>query len=286
MFTTLLIKPLANGLILFYRLLGENMGLAIIGFGLFLRVVLNPLTKPYLDSMKKMKEYAPQLEKLKRKYKGDKMKFAQAQADFYKQKGINPGAGCLPYLLQIVVLIAFFNVFTRTLTPNGDIVARFNELLYPPLQFAKEQVINTRFFYLDVTQPDVIKVSFLPFAIPGPVLIFAALVQFFSAKIAAPVVAGEKRVASKTKTATDDFQVMMQQSMIYTFPLFTIIFGMKFASGLALYWALFSIYQAIQQYKTYGWGGLTPWIKRLGLLKSGANYNQHGSQEKNKQRQK
>ena len=50
--------------------------------------------------MKKMKDYAPALAKLKEKHKGDKAKYMKAQADFYKEKGINPGAGCLPYLLQ------------------------------------------------------------------------------------------------------------------------------------------------------------------------------------------
>jgi len=78
MFTTLLIEPLANGLILFYKILGSNMGLAIIGFSLFLRLILSPLTRPYLKSMKKMRDIAPNVEKLKKKYKGDKAKLAKA----------------------------------------------------------------------------------------------------------------------------------------------------------------------------------------------------------------
>jgi YidC/Oxa1 family membrane protein insertase len=275
-FTTLLIQPLANGLIVAYRLLGENMGLAILGFGLFLRVVLNPLTKPYMKSMKKMKDFAPQLEKLKRKHKGDKVKLAQAQSEFYKQKGINPGAGCLPYLLQIVVLIAFFNVFSRVLTPNGDIVVRFNELLYEPLKFGVQEVINTKFLYLDVTTPDVINIPSLPFPLPGPVLILAAFVQFLSAKIMAPYVKAEEKAAKKTKEKSDDIQVAMQQSMIYTFPLMTIVIGLRFASGLALYWLLFSVYQAIQQYNSQGWGGLTPWIEKIGLLQSDAGSKKNG----------
>src|SRR3990170_9088883 len=110
-FNVVLIQPLANGLILFYKVLGGNMGLAIIGFSLFLRYVLNPLTRPYMNSMKKMKEVAPELERLKKRHTGDRVKLAQAQADLYRQKGVNPGAGCLPYLLQIVILIAFFNLF-------------------------------------------------------------------------------------------------------------------------------------------------------------------------------
>jgi len=80
-FTTLLIQPLANGLIAFYKILGGNMGLAIIAFSLFLRIILNPLTRPYMESMKKMKEVAPSLEKLKAKYQGDKVGLAKAQAE-------------------------------------------------------------------------------------------------------------------------------------------------------------------------------------------------------------
>src|SRR3990172_12342547 len=133
---TLLIQPLANGIIVFYRILGGNMGLAIAGFSLFLRFILNPLTKPYMNSMKRMKDIAPHIDKLKKRHGKDKVKFAQAQAELYKQKGINPGAGCVPYLLQIVVLIAFFSVFTRTLS-QGDPTASFNNLLYPPLKFSE-----------------------------------------------------------------------------------------------------------------------------------------------------
>src|SRR3989344_4794253 len=198
-FNIVLIQPLANGLITFYKLLGGNMGLAIIGFSLFLRFILNPLTKPYMQSMKKMKDIAPELAKLKNKYKDDKIKFAQAQADFYREKGVNPGAGCLPYLLQIVVLIAFFNVFTKVLTPDGDPVSRFNELLYSFLKFKEGEIVNMHFLYLDVTKPDVINIPGVPFPIPGPVLFLAALVQFLSAKVMVPYTKAEEKIAQKTK---------------------------------------------------------------------------------------
>ncbi|KKU22330.1 MAG: Membrane protein insertase, YidC/Oxa1 family [Candidatus Woesebacteria bacterium GW2011_GWC2_47_16] len=270
-FNIILIEPLANGLILFYKLLGQNMGLAIIGFSLALRFLLNPLTKPYMESMKKMKEFEPQLAKLKERHKDDKKKLMEAQTEFYKQKGINPGAGCLPYLLQIAVLIALFNVFTRVLSPNGDVVVKFNELLYLPLRFAEGAVINTRFLYLDITRPDAFPVSFLPFSIPGPILILAALLQFASAKMMTPFQKLEEKVAQKTKGATDNLQVSMQKSMSLTFPLFTLIFGLSFPSGLALYWLLFSLFQLLQQYKTSGWGGLTPLVAKIGLLKLSAS---------------
>ena len=266
-FTTLLIQPLANGLVIFYRLLGQNMGLAIIGFSLGLRLLLNPLTKPYMESMKRMKEFEPHLAKLKKKYKNDKKKLLAAQTELYKQKGINPGAGCLPYLLQIVVLIALFSVFNKALINDGGGIEKFNELLYSGLKFNPGEILNTKFLYLDVTKPDVFRFAGLPFPIPGPIIFLAAFFQLVSSKMMTPYTEIEEKVAKKTSGQTDDLQVSMQKSMAFTFPLFTLIFGMGFPSGLALYWLLFSLWQVWQQYNTSGWGGITPWIKKLNLLK-------------------
>ena len=52
-FRLLLVQPLTNGLILFYNIFGANLGLAILGFSLFLIYVMRPLTKPYMESMKR-----------------------------------------------------------------------------------------------------------------------------------------------------------------------------------------------------------------------------------------
>jgi YidC/Oxa1 family membrane protein insertase len=265
-FQTLLIQPLTNGLILFYDLLFHNMGLAIIAFSLFLRVVTSPLTAPYMNSMKKIKEVEPLVKKLKLKYKNDQKGLMTAQAELYRQKGINPSSGCLPYILQIVILIALFNVFTQVLSTNSDALSKLNNLLYSPLKLQENQILNTSFLYLDIRKPDVFRFDGLPFPIPGPLLILAGLLQFLSAKMNMPTVKIEEKIAKKTPTEADDMAVAMQSSMIYTFPLMTIIFGVNFPSGLALYWLLFSVFQMYQQYKTSGWGGLTPFIRKIGLV--------------------
>lgn len=267
-FTLALVQPLANGLVLFYRLLGGDLGLAIMGFSLFLRVALTPLTKPYMASMKKMQEYGPQLTKLKEKHKGSKEKLMKAQSDFYKEKGINPGAGCLPYILQIIILIALFNVFNKVLVGGGDIVTRFNSLLYEPLKFATDAAISTKFLYWDLVKPDVYRVSGIPFPLPGVLLFLSAFLQFVSAKMATPFIEAEKKLVKKTESTADDMAVAMQSSAIYTFPLMTLVIGVNFASGLALYWMLFSLYQLVQQYRSSKWGGLTPWLRKLNLIQS------------------
>jgi YidC/Oxa1 family membrane protein insertase len=267
-FQLILIQPLTNGLILFYKVLWENMGLAIIGFSIFLRFVLNPLTKPYMNSMKKMKEVEPLIAKLKKKYQNDPKGLMAAQAELYRQKNIKPGSGCLPYLLQIVVLIALYNVFTQVLSTNTDVISKVNQLLYPALKFSGNQAINSSFLYLDIRKPDVFHLPGISFPIPGPIIILAGLLQFLSAKMNMPLAKKEEKAAKTTKSDTDDMATAMQSSMIYTFPLMTILFGVKFPSGLALYWLMFSIFQIWQQYVSTGWGGLTPWIKRIGLIKS------------------
>jgi YidC/Oxa1 family membrane protein insertase len=267
--TTLLTQPLANGLVLFYRVLG-NMGLAILAFSVALRLVLTPLTRPYMESMKKMRSYAGDLEKLKKRHKGDRVKLAKAQADFYKEKGINPSSGCLPYLLQIVVLIFLFRLFTAVFANGGGVSENFNQFMYEPLRFAEGQEVDTRFLYLDITQPDklngVLGLNDFPLPIPGVFLLLASVLQFLSAKISMPYIEAQKKLAKKTPEKSDDFATTMQSSMIYTFPLMTILIGISFPSSLALYWLAFSAYQVAQQYRATGWGGATPLVKKFASL--------------------
>lgn len=267
-FNTLFTAPLANGLIVFYRIVG-NLGLAIIIFSVFLRVVLLPLTKPYMESMKKMREHAEEIKKIKDRHKSDRMKAAQAQADFYKTKGINPSAGCLPYLLQIVVLIFLFRLFSTVFAPDVNIAQEFNRFLYQPLAFGAQEQVGTSFLYLDLAKPDTLNSvlgidAALP--IPGVFLLLSAFLQFVSAKIAIPYIEAEKKAVKQTKEKSDDFMVSMQSSMIYMFPFITIIIGVSFPSGLALYWFAFSAFQVWQQYSSTGWGGATPWVNKLRAL--------------------
>jgi len=264
-FTTILVQPLTNGLILFYKYLGQNLGVAIILFSIFLIFAMRPLTKPYMASMKKIKDMEPQLAKLRKKFGTDKIKMSQAQAELYKQNKINPTAGCLPYILQFLILIALFQVFTAALSSKDIASGKLNQLLYAPLKFSNEQPLNTSFLYLDVSKPDTFHIEGVPFAIPGLFLILAALAQFLSVKITSPYIAEEQKIANKSKSELDNTQVAMQKSMTYMMPLMTLIFGLGLPSGLALYWLVYSLVNVWQQVSASGWGSLTPGIN---LLKS------------------
>lgn len=263
----LLYQPLVNALIFFYEILFRNFGLAIVVLTLAIRALLIPLTLPSMRTAQKMKELAPELAKLKKKYADDKKKLAQAQMELYRQHGANPAAGCLPQIIQLIVLIALYQAFIGVLQPNGDIVAKLNQVLYPSLKLAEGTIINTQFWYLNLAKPDVFRLTGLAFPLPGLFLILAALSQFISSKMMMPEVAKLQKKAEKTETKTDDMVTSMQSQMLYLFPLMTIFIGFTFPSGLILYWFIFSLSTVVQQYYISGWGGLKPWINKLKLLK-------------------
>ena len=266
----LLFQPLVNALVFLAHYTG-NLGWSIIWLTVGLRLVMTPLIIPSLKSGKKMAELAPELAQLKTQYKDDKKGLVTAQTELYKQHGFNPASGCLPQIIQIVVLIALFNAFNSVLRPNGaDLVSKLNPVLYANNQLAKDFKLSTRFYNLDLTKPDVVRWPGLPLPVPGIFLLVTGLIQLLSSKMMLPAVKKLEKQAEKTTDTTDDMMAATQTQMLYMFPVMTIIFGYQFPSGLVLYWLVFSVVSMFQQYTVTGWGGLTPWLRRAGLLKSPA----------------
>jgi len=253
MWHTIFFQPLLNGLIFTYNLVGHNLGFAIIGITLLIRGLLTPLTLPSLKSSQKMKELQPELNKLKEKYGSDKQTFAKKQLELFKKHGVNPAAGCLPQIVQLVILIALYQAFNLVLKADGNLVANLNQDLYPSLQVPQDFVLNTKFLYLNLAKPDLfiipgIKLGSLTLnKLPGIFLILAALVQFLSSKKMMPSAKAKEKLADKTKTQTDDFASSMQTQMLYLFPLMTLFIGFRFPSGLILYWLTFSLIMLVQQ---------------------------------------
>lgn len=259
LWNNLLFWPLLNGLVFFYKITG-NFGWAIIALTSVLRVITTPLVFSSLKTSKKMQDLAPDIANLKTQHKDDKQALMTAQSELFKKNGINPAAGCLPQILQIVVLIALFNAFNTVLnTKEADMLAKINPLLYSFNRLPEGSSISTQFFSWNLVTPDIYKIPNLPIPLPGFLLISSALVQFLSSKMMMP----EKKV----QTDSDDVMASSQEQMVYMFPLMTLLFGAQFPSGLVLYWLVFSAESMVQQYLISGWGGLSPWLKRLGMVK-------------------
>ncbi len=240
----LLYQPLVNALFALYHWLG-NLGWAIIVLTLIIRFLLLPLTWPALKASQKMRDLAPKLKKLRKKYAKNKEKLAAAQMELYRQAGIKPWASLVPQVVQVIILIALYQVFRHVLGGNGNL-EKLNQLLYPALPFSIQSPINLRFWYLDLSQPDLFRWQGR-LVFPGLFLTLSALSQFLSARLMLPAAQQQKQLAQKTPATSDDLIAAMQTQSLYLFPLMTILVGLSFPSGLVLYWLAFSLFNLGQQ---------------------------------------
>lgn len=119
-----LAKPLLVALHWIHDNMVANYGWAIILLTVVIKIVLLPLTHTSMKSMKRMQELNPKVQAIRDKYRA-KLKDKQGRPNLevqrkmndevmavYKQAGVNPVGGCIPMLLQMPILFAFFNLLT------------------------------------------------------------------------------------------------------------------------------------------------------------------------------
>ncbi|WP_133580972.1 YidC family membrane integrase SpoIIIJ [Aureibacillus halotolerans] len=96
----------------------ENYGLAIILVTLLIRLVLLPLFIKQTRSSKAMQEIQPELKELREKYKSKDQKtqqqLQQETMKLFQERKVNPLAGCLPVVIQMPILLAFYHAIMRT----------------------------------------------------------------------------------------------------------------------------------------------------------------------------
>lgn len=237
---TILLGPIFE-LLKFLSIQTGNLGVGIILLTVIIRTILIPFTLPTLRSQQKMKLLKPEIDALKKKHKGDAKKIQQAQMELFKQHNINPLSGCLPYIVQFIVLIALYTVLSKFVANAGN--------LGVPLE--------TRFLTLDLARPD--RSLILP--------ILAALSQLFLSVMILPGVEKHdlisntskvKKIQEKNEKETDaqEMAETMQKQMLFLMPIMTGIITYQFPAGLGLYWIATTVYSIVQQWYVSGPGGL------------------------------
>jgi YidC/Oxa1 family membrane protein insertase len=109
MFTTFIVQPIFNLLVLIYALLpGHNFGLAIIIFTIIVRLLMWPLVRKQLHHAKAIRELAPEIKKIKQKAAGDKQKERQLTMELYKEREVNPMSSLGIVAVQAVVFIGLY----------------------------------------------------------------------------------------------------------------------------------------------------------------------------------
>ena len=129
---TIVATPILLLLQFFYKVV-HNYGLAIILLTILLKILLNPINRKSMESMKKMQSLQPKLKAIKDKYGDDKQKINLETMQLFKSYKVNPMGGCLPMLLQFPIYIALYQVLWHSV-----------ELYHAPFFW----------FYKDLSAPD------------------------------------------------------------------------------------------------------------------------------------
>ena len=112
----LIARPLFLWLKWTYNHMVANWGWAIVIQTLIINVALLPLRLSQMKSMLKMQRVAPQIKAIQEKYKKYSMRDPKKQemnqeiAALYKQHGVNPAGGCLPLIIQMPFLFAYYRM--------------------------------------------------------------------------------------------------------------------------------------------------------------------------------
>lgn len=126
-----LARPLLLGLRWIYEHIVANYGWAIVLMTVLIRILLLPLTHTSMKSMKKMQELNPKMQAIRERYR-TKLKDKQGKPNLemqrkmneevmglYREHGVNPAGGCLPLLLQLPIMFAFYNLLIAAVELRG-----------------------------------------------------------------------------------------------------------------------------------------------------------------------
>lgn len=191
--------------------LNLNYGIIILILTLLLKAVLFPLTyKSYLSTAK-MRIIKPEMDEIKEKIgDADPTKLQQEYLKLYKKAGVNPLGGCLPMLLQMPILFAFYRFF-----PNAF------------------ELRQQKFLFMeDLSTYD----SVIHWTTSIPVLGNHISIMCILMAVTTVIYSVLNQQVSPAGPAGNQLKYMS-----YIFPLFTISFLNNFASGLNYYYFLANI---------------------------------------------
>ena len=121
---TVIVVPLLRSLKWVNGYVG-NWGWSIILLTFFINVILFPLRHKSVVSMRKMQEIQPQVKAIQDRYKNfkatdpAKQKMNTEMMALYKEKGVNPASGCVPMLLTMPFIFAFYALLSTAIELRG-----------------------------------------------------------------------------------------------------------------------------------------------------------------------
>jgi YidC/Oxa1 family membrane protein insertase len=184
-----------------------NIGWSLVIFSILSKIAFTPLTLKSNESMRKMQQLTPHLNKLKEKFKDKPDVMQKEMMKLYKEHKVNPMGGCLPLLLQMQFFFGLYSALINSL-----------DLWNAPFML----------WIKDLSMPDTVAVIFgyniniLP--------LFMTATTFLQQKL-----------------STVDSGNQQQKMMMMMMPVILIFVFWNMPSGLVLYWTLQNVFQILHQ---------------------------------------
>ena len=206
-----------------------SITLCIILFTIITRMLLLPLTIQQQRFSKLNAVMNPELQALQKKYQGKKdqasmQKMQLEQQLLYDKYGVSMTAGCLPSLLQIVILFALYPVVYDL------------EKYVPELASFSAEELTRMYTFCGIYLKDTPTLGFNP-SILIPIL--AGVAQFVSTQL--------MMVNQPTMDSKDNPMASSMKTMNYTMPLMSVVFCFTFPAFIGIYWIIMSVVMIIQQ---------------------------------------
>lgn len=191
-----------------------SYALAIILLTVLVKIILYPLTRAQMRSMIGLQQLQPEIRKIQEKYK-DKQEAQQKVMELYKERKINPMAGCLPLLVQMPILIALYRALLD-----------FNYVVPAHAGVGFGVTLKS----IPAHEPFSVAMYMLP--------LLAGVTTYIQSKMTTPKTAGGQAGGAEST----------QKIMLTVMPVFIAWISIRFPAGLALYWVVFNVMGIIQQY--------------------------------------
>lgn len=195
--------PLGYLLTWLYDFVG-SYGLSLIIFTVAIKLAMYPLYAKQIKSTVGMTKMQPKVQEIQQKYRNDQAMMNEKLQELYKQEGFSMYGGCLPMIIQMVIIMGLFS------------------LLRNPMAYIESEqmllAIHESFAWIpDLAQPD----KWILPIVSG----VATFIAFAFSQTNQP--AGGNAAQMK----------IMTNMMKYFFPVMILLMARSYPAGLAIYWA-------------------------------------------------
>ena len=221
---------------------GWAWGLSIVILVMIIRLCLVPLFVKQVNAQRKMAQHAPQLQELRKKYKNDKQRLNEETMKYYKENGVNPLAGCLPMIPQLIIFFSLFSVlrFIADWKPGAPLQYGFTESVVESAQ-------HTTIFGVHLYDKLLFRTAGSPPLSTHVVIVIVLTVALSATTTFMTVRQTAKRGLMQTNMDPSNPMAQSQKFMQYIVPFFSLT-GLYWQYGLVLYWVTTNLWTLGQQY--------------------------------------